>query len=55
MAGSKDRINVSPSNIIKLALENLPVNKQQGFQDYMNKVQEEATTKYIAHFMMDRH
>jgi hypothetical protein len=55
VAGSKDRTNVSPSNIIKPTLENLPANEQQRFQDYMNKVQEEATAKYMAHFTMDQH
>jgi hypothetical protein len=55
MADSKDHIDISPSNIIKPALENLSADEQQRFQDYMNKVQEEATMKYLAHFTMDRH
>jgi hypothetical protein len=55
MVGSKDHTNIFPSNIIKPALESLPADEQQQFWGYMNKVQEEAREKYLAHFTINQH
>jgi hypothetical protein len=43
MAGSKDHSDVSPTNIIKLALEALPTHDQQCFNYHMRREEEEMS------------
>lgn len=47
MVGSKDHFEVSTSNIIKLALKELPADDQQRFEDIM-KQDEEETLQQLA-------
>jgi DNA topoisomerase IA len=47
MAGSKDHIDVSPTNIIKLALEALPTYDQQFF-NYRMRCEEEDMLRQLA-------
>jgi hypothetical protein len=37
MASSKDQPDISPDNILKLAVESLMVDEQQQYEDYMRK------------------
>lgn len=55
MVGSKDRSDISPSNIVKLTMEKLSGKGLQRFEDYKRQLIEEAREKYLANFKVDRH
>jgi hypothetical protein len=54
MAGSKDRIDVSQNNILRLILESLSVNEHR-VEDLMNRARETAKDKFLLHFKVDQH
>lgn len=54
MAGSKNHIEISRSNIMRPAFENLSVDKQRQFEDYMNNMWVEVEEKFLSHITMDR-
>jgi hypothetical protein len=51
MAGSKDHIDISPDNILKLAIESLTADEQQQYEDYMRQAKE----KFLSQYTVDRH
>lgn len=53
MVGSKDRTNVSLSNIVKPTLENLSAEDQQQFEDYKRQLIKEAEAEYLDNFKVD--
>jgi hypothetical protein len=63
MASSKDRTDVSPSNMMKPFLESLSTEDQQPFEDYVRQQREETlwreaqeikdVEEYLKHFKMD--
>jgi hypothetical protein len=55
MVGSKDRTNVSLSNIVKPTLENLWAEDQQQFEDYKRQLIKEAEAEYLDNFKVDRY
>lgn len=55
MVGSKDRTNVSLSNIVKPTLENLSAEDQQQFEDYKRQLIKEAEAEYLDNFKVDRY
>jgi hypothetical protein len=40
MAGSKDHTDISPDNIMKLAVESLTADEQHQYEDYMRQAKE---------------
>jgi hypothetical protein len=51
MTGSKDHTDISPDNILKTAVENLTVDEQQKYLDYMRQAKE----KFLSQYTVDRH
>jgi hypothetical protein len=51
MVGSKDHSDISPDNILKMAVENLTADEQQQFEDYMRQAKE----KFLSQYTVDRH
>jgi hypothetical protein len=51
MAGSKDHTDISSDNILKTAVENLTVDEQQQYEDYMRQAKE----KFLSQYTVDRH
>jgi hypothetical protein len=54
MVGSRDSSEVSPSNIIKPTWETLPADKQLQFEEHKEQLIQEAKTKFLANFKVDR-
>jgi hypothetical protein len=66
MVGSKDHTDISSDNILRPAVESLPIDEQQLYEDLMSQVredacrhsakaEEEATEKFLSYFTVDRH
>jgi hypothetical protein len=51
MAGSKDHTDISPDNILKMAVENLTAGEQQQYEGYMHQAKE----KFLSQYTVDRH
>jgi hypothetical protein len=51
MAGSKDHTDISPDNILKLAVESLMADEQQQYEDYMRRGKE----KFLSQYTVDCH
>jgi hypothetical protein len=51
MADSKDHTDISPDNILKLAIESLTADEQQQYEDYMRQAKE----KFLSQYMVNRH
>jgi DNA-binding transcriptional regulator YbjK len=51
MVGSKDHTDISPDNILKLAVESLTADEQQQYEDYMRQAKE----KFLSQYTVDRH
>jgi hypothetical protein len=51
MAGSKDHTDISPDNILKLAVESQTTDEQQQYEDYMCQ----AKDKFLQQYTVDRH
>jgi hypothetical protein len=54
MVGSRDNSEVSPSNIIEPTWETLPTDEQLQFEEHKEQPIQEATTKFLANFKVDR-
>jgi hypothetical protein len=54
LAGSRDSSEVSPSNIIELTWETLPADEQLQFEEHKEQLIQEARTKFLANFKVDR-
>jgi hypothetical protein len=54
MVGSRDNSNVSPSNIIEPTWETLPADEQLQFEEHKEQLIQEAKTKFLANFKVDR-
>jgi hypothetical protein len=51
MTGSKDHTDISPYNILKTVVENLTVDEQQQYEDYIRQAKE----KFLSQYTVDRH
>jgi hypothetical protein len=54
MAGSKDSSDISLSNIIEPTWETLPADEQLQFEEHKERMIQEAKTKFLANFKVDR-
>jgi hypothetical protein len=54
MAGSRDSSDISPSNIIEPTWETLPAEEQLQFEEHKEQIIQEAKTKFLANFKVDR-
>jgi hypothetical protein len=54
MAGSKDRSDVSASNIIKPTWETMPAEEQVLFEERQEQLIQEAKAKFLADFKVDK-
>jgi hypothetical protein len=54
MAGSRDKSEVSPSNIIEPTWETLPADEQLQFEEHKEQMIQEAKAKFLANFKVDR-
>jgi hypothetical protein len=51
MVGSKDHTDISPNNILELAVESLTNDEQQQYEDYMCQAKE----RFLSQYTVDRH
>jgi hypothetical protein len=51
MAGPKDHTDISPDNILQLAVESLTADEQQQYEDYMRQAKE----KFLSQYTVDHH
>jgi hypothetical protein len=50
MDGSKDHTDISPDNILKLAVESLTADEQQQYKDYMRQAKEKFLSQYTVDY-----
>jgi hypothetical protein len=54
MVGSRDRSDISPTNIIEPTWETLSADEQLQFEEHKEQLIQEAKARYLANFKVDR-